>query len=221
MGYPPLAAGIAMAPRGLGSLIAMPLVGLSLSRLDPRKLLAAGFLIGAMTLYWLSRMTLDAGYWDLFWPQFVQGISFGLLFVPLTTVTMDRIPNEKMGNATSLFNLMRNIGGSVGIATTQTVLVRHRQVHSSILSEHVTSFDETTRALLDALRRGFESLGADPYTAAQQAHAAIQGMISREAAMLSFIDAFRLVAVIFLLLTPLVIIMRRPRSRSSGPPAAE
>ncbi len=221
MGYPPLAAGIAMAPRGIGSLIAMPLVGLSLSKLDPRKVLAAGFLTGAWTLYWLSNLTLDAGYWDLFWPQFVQGVSLGLLFVPLTTVTMDPIPNEHMGNATSLFNLMRNIGGSVGIAATQTVLARHRQIHTSLLGEHVTRFDETTRTMLESIRRGFESLGSDPYTAARQALAAIRGMVERQAAMLSFVDAFRLLAVIFLALTPLVIVMRRPRSRSSGPVAME
>jgi MFS family permease len=82
-------------------------IGLLLSRVDGRKLLALGFLFGAITLYWLSRLNSDAGYWDLFWPQFFQGLAFGLLFVPLTTVTMDPILNAGMGNATSLFNLMR------------------------------------------------------------------------------------------------------------------
>jgi DHA2 family multidrug resistance protein len=172
-----------------------------------------GFLTCALTLYWLSRLTLDAGYWDLFWPQFVQGISLGLLFVPLTTITMARISNERMGNATSLFNLMRNIGGSIGIATTTTVLERHNQLHSTYLGEHVTRFHESSRAVLESLQRGFESLGSDSYTATQRAYAALHGMISQQAAMLSFIDAFRLLALIFVVLTPLVILMRRPPVR--------
>src|SRR6185436_10670456 len=120
LAYPPLQAGIAMAPRGIGSFFMMPITGLMTGRFDPRKLLTVGLLVGGLTLFWLSRLSLQAGYWDIFWPQLIQGVGMSLLFVPLTTVSMDPIPREKMGNATSLFNLMRNIGGSVGIATTAT-----------------------------------------------------------------------------------------------------
>ena len=81
-----------------------------------RKLLALGLIVGGVTLFWLGQLNLQAGYWDIFWPQFLQGAGLALLFVPLTTVSMAPIPRERMGNATSLFNLMRNIGGSVGIA---------------------------------------------------------------------------------------------------------
>jgi MFS transporter, DHA2 family, multidrug resistance protein len=113
LGYPPLQAGIAMAPRGIGSFVMMPITGLMTGRFDPRKLLTAGLLVGGTTLVWLSRLSLQAGYWDIFWPQLIQGVGMSLLFVPLTTVAMDPIPREKMGYATSLFNLMRNIGGSI------------------------------------------------------------------------------------------------------------
>ena len=78
----------------------------------------------AWTLYDLSQLNLNAGYWDIFWPQLWQGISLALLFVPLTTATMDSIPREEMGNATSLYNFMRNIGGSFGIALATTLLAR-------------------------------------------------------------------------------------------------
>jgi DHA2 family multidrug resistance protein len=118
MNYPPLQAGITMVPRGLGMLIMMPIVGILIGRMDPRLLLSSGFGIGALTLYWLSRLDLTAGYWDYFWPQLIQGGGFALIFVPLTTVIMDPISNESMGNATSIFNLMRNVGGSTGIAST-------------------------------------------------------------------------------------------------------
>ena len=122
LGYPALNAGIAMAPRGLGSFLMMPLVGTVLGRFDPRKVLAAGLVGASWTLYQLSNLNLNAGYWDIFWPQFVQGAALALLFVPLTTATMDPIPKEEMGNATSMFNLMRNLGGGFGIAAATTTV---------------------------------------------------------------------------------------------------
>ena len=133
LGYPALDAGIAMAPRGLGSFLMMPVVGTVLGRFDPRKVLAVGLVGASWTLYALSRLNLQAGYWDIFWPQFIQGASLAMLFVPLTTATMDPIPKEEMGNATSMFNLMRNLGGSVGIAGATTYLFRRKQFHTNVL----------------------------------------------------------------------------------------
>src|SRR5947207_287723 len=118
LGYPPLQAGIAMAPRGIGAFVMMPITGLMTGRFDPRKLLTTGLIVCGGSLLWLSQANLQAGYWDIFWPQLIQGIGMSLLFVPLTTVAMDPIPRERMGNATSLFNLMRNICGSIGIYVT-------------------------------------------------------------------------------------------------------
>src|SRR4029077_2458401 len=88
LGYPAIEAGIAMAPRGLGSFIAMPIVGFLTTKVDPRKLLSIGLIGGAITLFQLGSLNLQVGYWDIFWPQFFQGLSMGLIFVPLTTITM-------------------------------------------------------------------------------------------------------------------------------------
>ncbi len=137
LGYPALEAGIAMAPRGLGSFLMMPVVGTVLGRFDPRKVLAVGLVGAAWSLYALSQLNLNAGYWDIFWPQFVQGAALAMLFVPLTTATMDPIRKEEMGNATSMFNLMRNIGGSMGIASGTTYLARHEQMHTALLGANV------------------------------------------------------------------------------------
>src|SRR2546427_10369987 len=109
-----------MAPRGMGSFLAMPVIGVLVARVGARKLLALGLAGGALTLFWLGQLDLSAGYWDIFWPQFIQGISLGLLFVPLTTISMDPIPRVTMGNPTSILNLLRNIGGSTGIAAPHT-----------------------------------------------------------------------------------------------------
>ncbi len=220
MGYPPLQAGITMAPRGLGSLIAMPIVGLLVARIDPRKMLALGFAVAGFTLLWLSWLDLSAGFWDLFWPQLVQGLGFGLLFVPLATVTVDAIPREEMGNATSLFNLLRNIGGSFGIGVVETVLARDRQVHTAVLGTHVDAFSLQAQLAFSNLRAAFLAAGNDLTTATQRAYAALFGEVQRQAATLAFLDAFRLVAVIFFLMVPFVLLLRRPRHQTGAASAA-
>jgi DHA2 family multidrug resistance protein len=216
LGYPSLQAGIAMAPRGLGSLIGMPVVGLLIGRVDPRRMVAGGLIAGAGTLFWLGQLNLSAGYWDIFWPQFFQGLGLSALFVPLTTISMDQIPRERMGNATSLFNLMRNLGGSVGIATTGTLLARKQQEYINVMGAHVTSFSEAAQHALEAARNGFLASGADAYTATQRAYAAVFGAVQRQAAMVAFVDLFRLLGIIFILLLPLVLLMRRPRGREAA-----
>jgi DHA2 family multidrug resistance protein len=220
LGYPPLQAGIAMAPRGIGTVLMMPLVGVLISRMDPRGLLAAGLLIGAGSLFWFGHLSLDAGFSNIVWPQFVQGIGFGLLFVPLTTVTMDPIPKERMGNATSLFNLLRNLGGSLGIATVETMLTRLQQVHTNVLGAHVDAYNLQTRTLLHGLAGRMVATGSDATTAHSRALGAMFGLVERQAAMLSFVDAFHLLGMIFLVITPLVLLMRRPRSRAESIAAA-
>ena len=150
-----------------------------------------GLIVGAGTLFWLGQLNLSAGYWDIFWPQFLQGIGLSLVFVPLTTISMDPIPRERMGNATSLFNLMRNLGGSIGIAVTGTLLARRTHVYASMLGEHVTAYSETSRHPSKTLRQGFIAGGSDPVTATQRAYAALQGIVQRQATMVSFVDLFR------------------------------
>ncbi len=215
LGYPSVQAGIAMAPRGIGSFIGMPIVGTLTGRYDPRKLVATGLLTGAVTLFWLGGLNLNAGYWDIFWPQFVQGLGLSLIFVPLTTISMDPIPRERMGNATSLFNLMRNLGASIGIAMTTTLLYRYEQVHQTVLASHVDAYSLAARSALAGARARFLASGSDPVTAGERAYAAIAGLVARQAAMVSFVDVFRLLGTMFLLLVPLVLLMKRPqRGRS-------
>ncbi len=216
LGYPSLQAGIAMAPRGMGSFLAMPMVGLLVARMDPRKLLAAGLCGGALTLYWLGNLDLSAGYWDIFWPQFIQGLSLGLIFVPLTTISMDPIPKEVMGNATSLFNLMRNIGGSVGIAASTTLIARRAQQNVNLLGGHISAYDPQVRSFLEGLRSAMMARGADLVTATERAHALAFGLVARQASMLAFVGVFRLLAIIFILMLPLLLIMRPPQHRRAG-----
>ena len=211
MGYTAIAAGWALAPRGLGSFFGMILVGVVSSRVDARKLLALGLLGAGGTLLWFSTMNLDAGYWDFFWPQLLQGLALSLLFVPLTTLTLDGIPPVAIGNATSLYNLIRNLGGSFGIATATTLLARYGQVNMSRLAEHVDAYSTGSRDMMEQLARGFVAGGSDLVTSQQQALAAIYGMTMRQASVLSFLEIFRQLGVVCLVMLPLVLILRRPR----------
>jgi DHA2 family multidrug resistance protein len=216
LGYPALNAGIAMAPRGLGSFLAMPLIGTVINRFDPRKLLGLGLIGSAWTLYELSRLNLQAGYWDIFWPQFIQGCCLALLFVPLTTAAMDPIAKEEMGNATSMFNLMRNLGGSVGIACATTYLFRREQFHTNVLGRHVNAFNPQAQVYLGGLQSNMMAHGADPQTALHRAYGAVWGMVQRQAAMISFVDTFRAMAIVFVLVLPLLLVMRKPRHHRGG-----
>ena len=210
LGYPALEAGIALVPRGLGSFIAMPIIGVLMTRFDPRKLLLLGLAATGFTMLQFSWVNLDAGYWEFFWPQFIQGVSMALMFVPLTTVTMDPIPNEKMGNAASIFNLMRTVGGSIGIAITSTYLERRTQVHVNLLGANVTGYDTQSRQLLESIRSALMSRGTDLTSATQQSYGTVFGMVQRQAGMLAFLDTFRMLAIASVFLLPLVLIMRRP-----------
>jgi DHA2 family multidrug resistance protein len=218
LGYPALNAGIAMAPRGLGSFLMMPLVGTVMGRFDPRKVLAVGLIGASWTLYQLSNINLSAGYWDIFWPQFVQGAALAMLFVPLTTATMDPIPKEEMGNATSMFNLMRNLGGGFGIAAATTFLFRRQQFHTLRLGEHVSVLNTQTQSFLAGTQSTMMRHGGDPVAAATQSYVALWGTVQRQSSMLAFVDTFRAMAIVFLLVLPFLFIMKRPKHhRSAGP----
>ena len=219
LGYSSVQAGIAMAPRGMGSFIAMPIVGAILGRFDARKMLGLGILGASVTLIQLSYLNLNAGYWDIFWPQFWQGTTMALLFVPLTTTTMDPIPKEQMGNATSIFNLMRNIGGSVGIAAATTFLERRTQVQINILGANVTEYSGAARQMMQGAKGAMMAQGSSSATATQQAYGMMFGSVARQATMVAFLETFRLLGLLFLILLPFLFLMRRPAQRGGAPPA--
>ncbi|HEX7961745.1 MAG TPA: DHA2 family efflux MFS transporter permease subunit [Terriglobales bacterium] len=218
LGYPALQAGIAMLPRGLGSFIAMPLVGVLMGKFEPRKLLGLGIIGASLAFFQFAHLNLNVGSWNFFWALILQGSAMGLIFIPLTTLTNDPIPKEKMGNATSLFNLMRNIGASIGIASVTTILTRHSQVHINNLVQHVTPLNPQAQAILEGLRRSFMAQGADAATATQKAYAAVFGMVQRQAMMMSFNDVFFLLTLIFACMFPLIFVMRKP-THAGGPVA--
>jgi len=212
LGYPAYNAGLALSPRGIGSLATTPFAGYLTGKTDPRRLLVFGLVLGSLTMFDLSGLNLNAGYMDILWPQVFQGVALSFLFIPLMALSMSRISKEKMGNATSLFNLMRNIGGSCGIAIMTTFLARRTQMHQNRLVENITAGDPKTRQTLQQMQGFFQAHGADSYTAARKALGAVYEMLQHHAAMLSFVEAFWVMGVLFLVMLPFVVLLRNAQA---------
>src|SRR5262245_15950193 len=144
LGYHAWTSGTVLAPGGLGNLVSLIIAGRLINRIDQRILLAVGCLLNAWAAWSMSVLTLGVDHWGLAWPRFVQGLGVGFIFVPLNAVALATIPREAMGNATALLNVVRNLGGGIGVALVSTILARRAQHHQSTLVAHVNPFDPET-----------------------------------------------------------------------------
>ncbi len=215
LGYPALQSGLAVSPRGIGSLISMFLVGRLVGLIDNRLLLAVGFGILAFSSWMFSHINLQIAMSNVTWPAIINGFATGFIFVPLTTLAMATLEKHEMGNATGVYNLMRNIGGSFGIAVVTTLLARGAQEHQQILAGHVTPENPILQQDLSILTHSVTS-GAGPVTSTLQAYGIIYSQVIRQATLLAYADNFRLMAVLALACAPLVIIFRRLRQGGSS-----
>jgi DHA2 family multidrug resistance protein len=211
MGYDATLAGMVLAPGGLATLITMPFVGVMITHYDGRKVVLAGLLTGACAMFLMRGLTLEASYWDFVWPRVVLGFGLAMTFVPLTTVTLATTPREEMGNATGLFNLLRNIGGSVGIAVAATLLQRYSQFYQNNLVANVTPYSLKSQERLSALKQAALSHGADPATSDKVSHALVYGMVKGQAGILAYNRIFFIVGLAFLAIIPFLLLLRKPR----------
>jgi DHA2 family multidrug resistance protein len=166
----------------------------------------------------MATLTLEASYWHIMLPRFIQGLGIGLTFVPLSTVALSAVPMRELGHASGVFNFTRTIAGSIGIATMATLLERGAQVHQSRLATHVSLYEPDVWDRFQRLAATFAARGADEVTAEQQAWAHLYEMVQREALSLSFIDNFWRLVWIFAAVIPFVLLLGR-RPRVAEPPA--
>jgi DHA2 family multidrug resistance protein len=212
LGYSALDSGLAVSPRGLGSLLSMAMMGVLVNYIDSRILLACGFtLLGYSTLM-LSHINLGISINSVIVPNFINGFAGGLIFVPLTTLTMSYLRREEIGNASGIYNLMRNIGGSIGIAAVTTNLVRGAQAHQNYLGANLAASNPTVAALLQGLQAKFQAGGASASDAHQMAVGAIYRSLQQQASLLAYADNFRLLGFLALLCIPLVVLFRRKKA---------
>ena len=208
--YDALTAGWVLAPGGIGSLISLAIGGRFADRVDSRWLVSAGTAIIAYSLFLMGSLSLGADFWAVLWPRFVQGFGMGLVFVPLTTMSLAAVLPAELPTASGIFNVVRNIGGSVGIAVTTTWLSRQTQVHMTTLIGHVTPWSAATAERLARLQDVYLASGADADTARLQALRHLYEEVQRQASMNAFADDFLRLAALFAVMIPLVWVMRRP-----------
>ncbi|MCX5787358.1 MAG: DHA2 family efflux MFS transporter permease subunit [Elusimicrobia bacterium] len=212
MGYPALQCGLAMTPRGIGSMASMFTVGRLTKIVDNRLLLMFGFAGIAATMWILSGLNLDVAPRNISWPLVLNGFSMGFIFVPLTTLTMATLRQDEIYQATSIFALMRNIGGSMGIAALVAMNLRRAQVHQVTLVSHLTPTSLLFQDRLAGLSSTLGDLGVP--ASMQAAYGLIYRTVLRQAMLLSFMDVFRALVCICLVCAPLAFLFERGRRRA-------
>ena len=209
LGYDALTSGLVLAPGGLGNMFSLILCGRLVTRVDQRLLLTFGCLVNAISLYMMSNLTLGMDYWSLTMPRVIQGFALGFIFVPLSTLTLATIRRDKLVNATSAYNVLRNLGGSVGIALATTYLAQRSQFHQHNLVSHVTIWDPATQDRLAQWTSHFMAQGADSFTAQRRALAMLYHDVVGQAQVLAYADDFWLLAILFSIVPLFLPLMRR------------
>ncbi len=195
MGFTAFQTGMAMLPGALATALSMVVVGRIINKLDPRILVSFGMVVFALSTWWMGDLNQYAGYWDVFWPRLVQGFGLGFLFVPLSTVTLGAVPREELAGASGVSTLLRQLGGSFGIAILTTLLARETAIAWNALASGVTN------------THGY-SVGT------------LTNLVQISSAVIAYDYLLRLTAIIFLLCVPLVFFMRASRRSGAMAPVA-
>ncbi len=201
LGYPAVESGLAVSPRGVGSIISMMVVGRLIGKVDPRYLITFGFTVLAFSTWMFTGINLYIAQSNIVYPMIISGFAMGFVFVPLTTMSMATLPQEEIGNASGVYNLMRNTGGSIGIAIMTTLLARNSQIHQSNLMANVNEYNPAFQQSYQQIYNGFLN-SVDPVTASQMAYQTIYGMVARQAAVLAYIDDFWILTTLCALCVP-------------------
>lgn len=212
IGYPALASGLAVSPRGIGSMLSMLVAGSLATRIDGRVMLATGLAIFGVSTLMLSRLNLSIAMTSVIWPNIINGFAGGFVFVPLTTMAMGRLRREEIGNASGIYNLMRNIGGSVGIATVTTLLARRSQVHQNFLAGHISADAQAAASTVSGLATHLAGSGFDAWDAHRAALVALYRMVEQQASLLAYADDFAVLGYLTLFSMPLVLLFQRVKS---------
>jgi DHA2 family multidrug resistance protein len=216
MAYDAWTSGMVLAPGGIGNMFALIVSGRLVRRVDQRILLGSGCVLNATAFVLMTNVTLGMDYWALAFPRFVQGLGQGLTFVPLQTLALATIPMQRLTNATAAYNVVRNFGGSMGIALATTLIARRSQYHQSTLGAHVTAWSPDTAERLRQWTDHFVARGADTFTAQRQALAMVYRDTVGQAQVLAYGDAYILLVVLFVGLLFLLPWLRRVRTDERG-----
>jgi MFS transporter, DHA2 family, multidrug resistance protein len=208
--YPVILTGLVTAPRGAGTMFAMIVVGRMMGRIDGRLIMAVGLGLTAFSLWQMTHFSLLMGQSHVVVSGILQGFGVGLCYVPLSALAFGTLPARLRNEGTAFFNLLRNVGSAIGISVVQMLLTRHTQIVHARLAEHITPYASAPLA--------YSSSHVD--TATPGGLAALNGLITRQAAMIAYIDDFKLMMVITIAVIPLVVVLKTPKREPTSAHAA-
>jgi len=217
LGFTAVQTGMALMPRALTMMLMMPIVGRLYNKVSPRMTVAFGVLVFVLTAYIMSHYTLQTTTRDVMLVLVLQGIAFSCLFIPLTTVALTNIPRHNLADATGLNSLLRQIGGSIGLAVFASLIPRFDQAARSGLVSHLSATRPEVVARLGRISGVLQSRGYSLDDARQAAERVLSGLVQRQAAVLSFEKLFLLAGIVFLGVLPLLTFLKS----SSTKPAAK
>ena len=212
-GYTPMLAGLVLSVQSLGSVISIMIAGRLFNKVDPRLLVAAGCIMGGTGSWYMTQFYAEIDFWNIAMPGMLRGLASGFIFLPLTTLSLGAVSIENMGTASGLFNMVRTIGGSVGIAILVGMLASGAQVHQSYLAAHVNPFR------LSGLQGAYPAIWGAIANSTRDGSGPMLSMLylelQRQANVMAYVDDFRLIAYIFFAMTPLALFMRKPQTQSA------
>jgi MFS transporter, DHA2 family, multidrug resistance protein len=209
LGYTAFAAGWAVSPRGIGAILAMPIIGVLTAKVDNRWLIISGFLLFAISALRFGQAYLGISQWTFLWAIIISGFGSGCIFVPLSAVTVAGLPNEEIGNASGLYNLMRNIGASIGISVVNTLVARHQQLHRNELAHSITPANVNFLNRLHGIQQFLQSQGSSAATALNRAYGLIDLTLNGQARLWSYVDDFRYMALACFACIPIVLMLKK------------
>jgi MFS transporter, DHA2 family, multidrug resistance protein len=216
-GYNAEQIGMVLAWTGLPQLLLIPLVPRLMKRFDPRLVIGVGFALFAASNFMNIYMTTDYATDQLFWPDVVRAIGQALVMAPLSAVATAGIEAENAGSASGLFNMMRNLGGAIGIAALQTLLTKREQYHSNVLMQSVSMLEQATRTRIEQLTQYFMNHGViDRADAAHRAYVAIGHIVQKQAFILAFSDTFYLIGATMIVALMAALLLKKPDYLESG-----
>ena len=207
LGYSATAAGLAVSPRGVGAVVSALIVGALATKVDARALVALGFAIFVFSNLWTSVVTLDISPTSLFWPIAVSGLAISMVFVPLSNLSLATLPRDGVGNGSGIFNLLRNIGGSIGISLTNTIAQRHLQTHRNDLVRSLSAANPLLHRQIQSLTTAMQH-HAGPARASLRAYAITARSLNSQAQLYAYVDVFRDFAIVFAICVPIVFVMK-------------
>jgi DHA2 family multidrug resistance protein len=219
LGYTAFTAGLVVGPRGIGSFIGSPIIGILGSRIDNRKLLCAGFCGFGICALVFGTVNLSIGPYTLLIPIMLTGFALSFVFVPLSTMMMATISRNEMGNATGLANMLRNIGGSIGISMATTALIRRAALHQTEIGAHITPstmvFQQKSAAIAAYLGH---QLG--PAQARPGSFGLLYGLMMQQSALMAYVDVFRWTALLAFFCACAAWMFKKPKKAADLPPGA-